>query len=257
MDRLPRELWMQILRDVDWYGLRSFIIVSKEIVAYVDGGMLLDVIHGLEQFDKTKFVCDYVISIIVNDNNVDVENMAYKNYYPSKKLQHLLLKYILDYDVRKTILMLKLYGNRNLYFDNTSLEIFNKEYKKLEFCMDGKLWLLGKSYFTKNLHFAFLIFFTPLEIVKLVLPYMVYDNGKFCSFAYECISDFDLISANYIVCNYDDKKIDFHMRKKRNLILPLKHLYDGNLRIKYFDEALGNGHDNFYVDNRIKFDCEL
>lgn len=142
------------------------------------------------------FITDMMLTMITNDTDINPQSMLYRNYYMQSYEKNLLLKYIINNNVTKTILMLKLFGNQNIFFHlDEIVENFQNVMNKLRYYLkecDGYDLLEKPSYL--NLHFAFMIFFSSFDFLKQIICYMQTNINNLCFFAY----NFDPICSSEI-----------------------------------------------------------
>lgn len=246
---IPNDVWINIIQYLLPSTITQLFTTSKYILNIFDGKMLLNVIHVIKLSKNNEyFINNYILSTILKD--IDVNNIISKNYEASKFDKILILRSILDCDVYKTILLLKLFGNENIYYNNfNAYKYFPNETKILHYCFDkskyGKYFVLSSC--SMNLHFTYLIFFTPIEFIKQIIPFIL----NTCEFRISK-TPFSTILLQYYVNGIDsfNKKFDDPIP----FIYPLQYLIGGYEKFKLLSQFFVSS-DNFrnginiYIEN--------
>lgn len=169
--QLPNDIFLHITSNLYPSALCNIFKTSKQLSNKINGKMLLYLIPKYNiNNNYCNFINDHIVIKILND--VDVNNIKIVDYKVTPYDKILLLKYILNNDIDKTIVMLKLIGNTDIFYDNVSMcKIFPNEQKKLYYCFKANDF----NYFVQNccpmnLHLVYLMFFTPVEFIKRILP---------------------------------------------------------------------------------------
>lgn len=246
---LNKDIWIHIVKYLKPLDVCQILKTTKVIANIIDGKLLLryidfiKVIHG----NNINCITDYMVSIILND--VGIHNLNFKKYKATIYDTILLLKYILANDVDKTIFMLKMIGGNDMIYDNNLIYYyFSNEQKKLHYCLTSiNNDIFKKQSSSLNLHFAYLIFLTPIDFMMNIIKYMKL-NDIMCEFK---------ISYQYMFINDNKKYIleNKNLFDDDNICLnePLHCLEDGFERINLLFTIL-NKHNNFYIKDKITFD---
>lgn len=250
MQHLPSDIYQYITYYLPPKSIITLLTTSKEITNKFNSKVLLQIIDRYkndENYKYKNFITDHIVTIIAKD--VNVVNMNCKNYTHSIFDAILLLRCILEYNVDKTILMLKFIGNQHVYMPNTiTIKYFRNEQKKLHFCLNKTADIrFMNDQATTNLHFVYAIFFTPIEFMKQIIPHILINNK--CEFKSVHVYGNHMRMCKYVDNNWDVFNVIISLR------YALQHLYDGNERIEFLN-TMPNESNNFKID-KIHFDAKM
>ena len=243
---IQTDIWTNIILNLKIEDLCNLLLITKNINTIINGKILLWYTHmSRQKHINHNHINNFMISIIIKSTSPTTIN--YKNYTPTIVDIKLLLSYILNCDVNKTLFMLKLIGNTNISYDHYYVyKNFKNEQKKLHYCFNSVYNdMFPQKSVSLNLHMLYLIFFTPINFMKQMLPYLTI-NESLCEFKTSNVYSYENLFG------ISNDAIEKEFMDNVNLVHPLYYLNDGIERINFLMLTYPQ-HNNFSFKNQLTF----